>query len=314
MSSIENQDILISVIVPCYNVEKYLKRCMDSILRQTYRNLEIILVDDGSTDRTGKMCDKYALKDNRIKVVHKENGGLSTARNTGIEYSTGEYISFCDSDDWIELDTYEYLMELLKKYNPECVVGRTCDVYTVRDHLEFHRKPEEPVKVITTTEVMKLVLLNGSGVNNRLFKREIFDSIRFPVGITNEDEAVIMKIYAMCKTIAMGGKQTYYYRKRANSITTVTFSLKNLDWYENTKRNIKYIRKERPELLEYAYARHYKAAIHCGAYLHLYRLGDEGRNYRIKIRRELRHNFFKCLKNKHLPIKYKLVGVACSIV
>lgn len=109
------KDDLISVIVPVYNVEKYLHKCINSILNQTYKNLEIILIDDGSTDNSGKICDEYALKDNRIKVIHKENGGLSSARNAGLDICSGDYIGFVDSDDYIAEDMYEYLYVNLKK-------------------------------------------------------------------------------------------------------------------------------------------------------------------------------------------------------
>ena len=111
-STIEKNDILVSVILPVYNVEKYLIKCLDSVIRQTYQKLEIILVDDGSTDSSGKICDEYANKDGRIKVFHKKNGGLSDARNYGIERSTGEYLAFIDSDDYVDDDYIEFLMNL----------------------------------------------------------------------------------------------------------------------------------------------------------------------------------------------------------
>ena len=120
---------LISIIVPIYNVEKYLKKCIDSIINQTYKNLEIILVDDGSPDNCGKICDEYAKKDNRIKVIHKENGGVSSARNVGVENATGEYIGFVDSDDYIEKDMYEVLINNLKKENADISIISNYEVY-----------------------------------------------------------------------------------------------------------------------------------------------------------------------------------------
>lgn len=111
----------LSIIVPVYNVEKYLKQCIESILNQTYKNLEIILVDDGSKDSSGKIVDDYAIKDRRVIPVHKENGGISSARNTGLAYVTGEYLTFVDSDDWLDLDMYEKMIEAIEKYSADCV-------------------------------------------------------------------------------------------------------------------------------------------------------------------------------------------------
>lgn len=115
---------LISVIVPVYKVEKYIKKCIESIINQTYENLEIILVDDGSPDNCGKICDEYAKKDKRIKVIHKENGGVSSARNLGLEKSNGQYITFIDSDDWIEEEYCEILLTTLKEQNADCAICR----------------------------------------------------------------------------------------------------------------------------------------------------------------------------------------------
>ena len=123
-----NQDRKISVIVPVYNVEAYLPRCVESIMAQTYQNLEIFLVDDGTKDNCGAICDAYARQDNRVRVIHKENGGLSSARNAGIDASTGEYLSFVDSDDWIEPDMYEKMMGLMEKYGVRLVCAGRWDV------------------------------------------------------------------------------------------------------------------------------------------------------------------------------------------
>ena len=127
----ESQD-LISVIIPIYNVEQYLDRCIDSVKKQTYTNLEIILVDDGSPDNCGKMCDEYAEDDKRIKVIHKENGGLSDARNAGIEIATGEYITFIDSDDYVSLDYVEYMYKLLKDAGAKLSICGVMDVWKIR--------------------------------------------------------------------------------------------------------------------------------------------------------------------------------------
>lgn len=119
---LKEKDMKLSVIVPVYNVETYLNRCIDSIINQTYKNLEIILVDDGSTDKSGKICDKYAAIDSRIKVIHKKNGGLVSARKYGVMNATGDYITDVDSDDWIENQAFSYMIEKLSQYNPDMLV------------------------------------------------------------------------------------------------------------------------------------------------------------------------------------------------
>ena len=118
-----NRETMLSVIVPVYNVEAYLPRCVDSILAQSYSNLEVILVDDGAKDASGAICDAYAAKDPRVKVIHKENGGLSSARNAGLDIALGEYIAFVDSDDWIEPDAYQHLLEVMERYDVRLVCG-----------------------------------------------------------------------------------------------------------------------------------------------------------------------------------------------
>ena len=130
---------LISVIVPVYNVEKYLDKCINSLINQSYNNLEIILIDDGSTDNCGEICDKYALKDNRIKVIHKKNEGLSAARNLGISISKGDYIIFIDSDDWVDKEILLKLLNLIKKYNSDIAV---CDYLLTYDENEYIEKEE----------------------------------------------------------------------------------------------------------------------------------------------------------------------------
>ena len=175
----------ISVIVPVYNVEKYLSKCIDSILSQTYKNLEIILVDDGSPDSSPKICDKYKERDNRIKVIHKKNGGLASARNAGMDIATGKYIGFVDSDDMIAEDMYEVLLENMIKSNAEIAVCYKTDI------LENLQTGKGIVEELNKTQALKKMVLGiefGSHACDKLFKREILVSdIRFPEGKTYEE-------------------------------------------------------------------------------------------------------------------------------
>lgn len=215
---------LISVVVPIYNVEKYLNKCVDSIINQSYKNLEIILVDDGSTDNSSKICDEYLKKDNRIKVIHKKNGGLSDARNTGLDSAKGNYISFIDSDDYISSDYYEKMInKIIKDKSDLCIT----DIKTVyeNDNYEFVNKAYNG-------EATSIGFINtglAASACNKLFKRELFNKYKFEKGKINEDIAVIIPILANVKKISYVEKTYYYYVQRGNSIQNSSFSYKRFD-------------------------------------------------------------------------------------
>lgn len=220
---------LVSVIVPIYNVEPYLRECVDSIVRQTYRNLEIILVDDGSPDNCGKIADSYAEQDERIKVIHKKNGGLSDARNVGIARSTGEYISLIDSDDYIS----EFFIEIMMKN----ALAFDADVVTTGQSEQFFDGSEERPKLtesaddykarsITVREALEdmsyQVIPNGAQF--RIYRRYIFDNIRYPKGYIFEDVATTYKTFIAAKKMCLVDSKIYAYRVRSNSIVREKFS------------------------------------------------------------------------------------------
>lgn len=218
---------LISVIVPVYNVEEYLDECVQSIVNQTHRKLEIILVDDGSTDKCSALCEKWAKKDNRIKVVHKTNGGLSSARNAGLEIAKGEYIGFVDSDDWINPTMYELLLNTCKINNTgiSCC-GRTL-VY--EDGLKMKTYISSGGVWNTEHAISKVLRRDGMDVAawDKLYKSELFDNIRFPEGENNEDTAVFYKLFEEAKVISHSGTCEYFYRVRLGSITQSSYQVKN---------------------------------------------------------------------------------------
>ena len=170
---------LISVIIPVYNVELYLRRCVDSVINQTYKLLEIILVDDGSTDSSGKICEEYSKTDNRIKVIHKTNGGLSDARNAGIEICKGDYITFVDSDDWIDPDLVKHLYDIIVKFNADISIGMYKKVYDnfINDKCikEFYNVYE----YAGTKALEELYVHRSFGVHacGKLYKRNLFDTL-----------------------------------------------------------------------------------------------------------------------------------------
>ena len=211
---------LISVIVPCYKVEKYLSKCVDSILRQSYQNLEIWLVDDGSPDKCGKICDDYAKRDNRVRVIHKINGGLSDARNVAIDQASGEWITFVDSDDFIADDYVETLYGLAEKYGCEVSVALFSTFYeggkpNVSNLVEEEEKME-PVKAVEQMFYQKKI---DTSAWAKLYHRRLFeDGIRYPKGLLYEDLATTYLLMLKSNGVAFVNKVIYYYLLRASSI------------------------------------------------------------------------------------------------
>lgn len=224
---------LISIVVPVYNVEKYLDECIDSLIKQTYTSIEIILVDDGSKDKSSIICDKWKEKDTRINVIHKNNGGLSDARNKGIEKSTGKYITFIDSDDTVSSDFIEYLYNLIKKYGTRIsICSHTIIGKTGKELPETIEKKEFNMTKLEALD--RLLCENGFSVSScgKLYEKSLFDNISFPKGKLCEDNGVTYKLIDQCDNIAYGPEGKYYYYKRENSIMTSKFNIKKLDLIE----------------------------------------------------------------------------------
>lgn len=211
---------LISVIVPVYNVEKYLKECVDSLINQTYKNIEIILVDDGSTDGSSLICDEIAKKDDRIQVYHKKNGGLSDARNYGIEKAAGSYICFVDSDDYVEKDYINSMFQNIKKYNTRIAACGYCHLYENGGIKEINFQNIK--KIYYGDEAQKYLNIIGYfnvSSCNKLFEKKLFNDIRFPVGKKSEDWFVMYKLIEKANSIYYDSDSKYIYRQRAGSIT-----------------------------------------------------------------------------------------------
>ena len=240
---------LISVIIPIYNVEKYLDRCVDSIINQTYKNLEIILVDDGSPDNCPKMCDDYAKKDSRIRVVHKENGGLSDARNAGMEVATGEYVSFIDSDDYISLDFYETLFQTMIDNDSDIV---ECSVVKFYENEKFDEYSDD-LKVTNYETVDALDGLISENpfkqhVWNKLYKSSVALDIPYAVGKLNEDEFWTYQVFGKAKKVTRINKTMYYYFQRNGSIMGNSYNIRRLDALEGKVNRQAYIEKNFPIL------------------------------------------------------------------
>lgn len=208
---------LVSIVVPVYGVEQYLKKCVDSILNQTYQNLEIILVDDGSPDRCGSICDEYAKRDNRIQVIHKQNGGLSDARNEGAKYAKGKYLIFVDSDDYVDEKLIEKTVAAAEKYQADMVVF---DFSEVENGEVIRRTNEIPDNTLLTLEEYPKMLLMPPAAWARLFNREFYiqAGYPYPIGHYYEDLGTTPKFLEKAKRIVYLKESLYYYLIRSGSI------------------------------------------------------------------------------------------------
>ena len=227
-----SEQSLISVIVPVYNVERSLDRCVRSITEQTYRHLEIILVDDGSPDECPRMCDEWAGQDDRIRVVHKPNGGLSDARNAGLNVMHGDFVAFVDSDDYVEPDYVDSLYVGIADADMS-VCSIICE-----DSAGKLRKGSEPItekrSAVSSEEYLRHALLDWRLVVacNKLYAASIWNQLRFPVGRVHEDEYVLHQVVGRCKNINVLPDGLYHYVSTDNSITHSGFSIRNLDRLE----------------------------------------------------------------------------------
>ena len=217
MRVLERQE-LISIIVAIYNVESFLKKCLDSIIGQTYQSLEIILVDDGSTDGCANICDEYCFKDQRIKVYHKKNGGLSDARNYGIDKATGELLAFVDGDDWMHPQMYEILHYHMITSGSQI---SCCDFEREDDTFGNHLYDVYSINysVITGSEGLRNINHPKVVAWNKLYRRELFKNLRYPLGRLHEDEFIIHKLFYQCSNISVTDAKLYFYTVRETSIT-----------------------------------------------------------------------------------------------
>lgn len=241
---------LISVIVPVYRVEPYLRRCVDSILEQTYHNLEVILVDDGSPDACGSICDEYAEKDCRVRVIHKANGGLSDARNAGLAIMTGQYVAFVDSDDWIGPGMYETLMGLLRQFDADMAVCSVADELDQGDRIQTVKTSDYGPSPFSegNVDAMRRYFHGSWAAWDKLYRAELFAGIRYPVGEINEDEAIVLRLLDKCRKIAYTNEVFYHYIRRQDSITTSVFSVRQMAWPRHCRENLGYIQEHHPEL------------------------------------------------------------------
>ena len=233
---------LISVIIPVYNVDKYLPKCIDSIINQTYKNLEIILIDDGSTDSSPKICDEYMNKDSRIIVIHKDNGGLSSARNKGIEVAKGNLICFIDSDDYLELNMLEELKNNMDKYDSDIAC---CNFYDIKNEVSSLRIKKDTNIEFVSSEKEKFINIQNEYSPltyyawNKLYKKELFNNIKFPEGRLYEYTYILCDIFEKATKISFTLKPLYNYVYRSSSLGNA-FNLKHFDKIGSFNKKIEF--------------------------------------------------------------------------
>lgn len=296
----------ISIIIPIYNVEQYLKECIDSVINQTYNNLEIILVDDGSTDNSNKICDDYQKKDDRIVVIHKKNGGLASARNEGIKKSTGEYLFFIDSDDFIELNTIEELYKVSDNGKKDLVM---CNYY------KYYEDSKKEISIVPFYDEknQKSIITAMPTATCKLIKHKIFiqNELKFLEGKYYEDNAIMPYVLSLTKNYAYNQKPLYYYRQRSGSILNKSHYDKK---WEDIFDVLEYLKvlfensstyNEFKEELEYIYVEYLLHA----ASLKFYKY-DEGKHNIKRIKKIMKSNFPNWRNNRYYKkenIKYKIV-------
>ena len=256
----------ISLIIPVYNVSNYLPRLMETVLSQTLKDLEVILVDDGSSDDSGRICDGYAANDPRVKVIHKSNSSVSDARNAGIESSSGEYLVFADGDDYLSEDYVEYLLSLCISNDADmsCCAwntdqnGRLNTCSYRKNEPGVYRGNNEAMRAMLTTRLL------SSSVWGKMFKRKLFDSVRFPEGCNYyEDDATMYRLVANADSVAIGGDPKYFYTLRDDSMIHRSFNDNNFKMIEVFEKRCAFIENNYPELSVYARSDILMAVNHC---------------------------------------------------
>ena len=244
----------ISIIVPVYNIDIYIRKCLDSILDQTFTNFEVIVVNDGSTDNSSVICDEYAKRDKRIKVIHQSNGGVSSTRNAGVKLAKGDYIGFVDGDDYIEKHMYETLLRLCRDTGSEisiCKLGREINGELINETGAFYVKEltnEGGLRELFKGELYRFSLCN------KLFHKSCFNEIQFPAGRIHEDLSTTYKLFSKANKSIYVNYIGYIYVKQKNSILTTTYYEKRLDAFIGWNEIITFMWREYPQLYDSVYA------------------------------------------------------------
>lgn len=303
MSQTDNK---VSVVVPIYNVEKYLNRCLQSIINQSYKNIEIILVNDGSTDNSLQIAEEEEKNDSRIKIITQKNQGLSMARNTGIQHATGEYICFVDSDDFVHKDYVKCLIENLEENDSDISV---CDYLYINEKDETWSKKNKVEKIFSNLEAINDLLVGNQETEvmawNKLYKLSLFkeNNIFFPKGKLHEDNFTTYKLYYYAKKISLIPDKLYFYLQRTDSIMGKKFNIKRLDVLQAVEETKSFFKKENINLEPEIECYELNTRIGLLNNMVRDRFYGEAREQLIK---EIKTKKSKYLKNKYVTVKIKL--------
>ena len=302
----------VSVIIPIYNVEKYLEKCLDSIIKQSYTNLEIILVNDGSTDNSREICFHYLEKDKRFKLIEQKNQGLSAARNTGLVNAIGEYILFIDSDDYIATNMIEYLVQNLEENQVDMA---TCGIFDVYKGRTIPQYPKCEKYVCDAKDAYKEILIGEKipgSICTKLMRYECIKDLRFPVGKHYEDAFFHIDLMQKIQSVCVDTKSLYYYVHREGSITTVKYQKSSYDIIDAYKKNIDMIKKIYPDLIEAAEFREMWAN-----FVVLDRILLEKEFWKIddynRVVRFLKENVVKICKNSYFTKNRKIAAIMLKV-
>lgn len=298
----------ISIIVPFFNLEFYIKKCIDSILQQTFQNFELIIINDGSTDKSGEICDEYANKDSRIRIFYKENGGVSSARNLGIKEARGEFIGFVDGDDWIYEDMFQNLYELCTDKNSDIAI---CNIFREINGEVVNIEREEFINEMDNVEAMKQLFrgeLYKFSLWNKLYRKSCFENIKFPEGRIHEDLSTTYKLFANANKVVFTNYTGYIYVKRESSILTARYNEKRLDGLYGWDEIIPFMNQNYSQLAEDFLA----CYVYWGVDNIYYILNQiENKNvkgqYLNRIQSYIRKYYKLLIMNNKLSLKYKYI-------
>lgn len=294
--------VKVSVIVPIYNVEEYINKCIKSILNQTFKDFELILIDDGSTDNSGDICDTYKSIDDRVYVIHKENGGLSDARNFGIDYATGKFLYFIDGDDFIQEDTLESMYESIMKTNSDIAICNMIRYYGEGDIEKFYC-PVEKMKSLDNN--YRFETLSQPSVCNKMFESVLFDNIKFPLKKYYEDTFIYHELLFKAKRVVLTGKDSYYYRSRRGSIISEGYNKKYFDFIEAVYLRAVFLDKNNVhKYADEAYLHLYSSLVN--AYKNIEINGHEEKSLLGKSKDKYDEIFKRIIKDSHFNLKQKI--------
>lgn len=308
----------ISIIVPVYNCEKYISNCINSILEQSFKDFELILVDDGSSDRSFEICESFAKKDNRVRTIHQPNSGVSRARNRGLDEAKGEYIGFVDGDDCVDKEMYERLYKNLADNNADISICGIVNYFVKKDGTteKVRQSPVDGFWIFSGEQALKEALqsrLYSVNPVNKLFKRELFDKLRYPEGKISEDAFLIPVVISKSGKVVYDSKPMYYYLRRENSITTSNFSDSGWDVVEAYKNHLNMVSEKFPNLKKVAKFRYLWAYTYV---IDKIMLSENSENYLEDFKKAfnfIKKNILQIIFNPYFSLKRKIAVMVLLI-